>query len=48
MSGCPDALYYLPESFGGTSDLLKYVAERDYQYALEHILETEDENAYSE
>ena len=33
MSGCPDALYYLPESFGRTSDLLQYVADRDYHYA---------------
>ena len=31
----------------GTSDLLKYVVDRDYQYALEHIVETEDENVYS-
>ena len=30
VSGRPDALYYLPESFSGTSDLLKYVADRDY------------------
>ena len=48
MSGRSDALYYLPESFGGTSDQAKYVADRDYQYALEHIVETEDENVYSE
>ena len=48
VSGRPDALYYLPESFGGTSDLLKYVVDRDYQYALEHIVETEDENVYLE
>ena len=40
--------HYLPESFGRTSDLLKYVADRGYQYALEHIVETEDENVYSE
>ena len=37
----PDAVYYLPKSFGGTSDLLKYVPDRDYQYALEHIVGTE-------
>ena len=48
MSGRPDTLYYLPESFGGTSDLLNYVAHRDYYYALKHIVGTEDENVYSE
>ena len=48
MSGRSDALYFLPESFDGTSDLLQYVADRDYHYALEHIVETEDENVYSE
>ena len=48
MSGRADALCYLPESFGGTSDLLKYVADRDYQYALEHVVEAGDENVYSE
>ena len=48
VSGRPDALYYLPESFGGASDLLNYVADRDYYYALEHIVGIEDENIYSE
>ena len=48
MSRRPDALYYLPESFGGTSDLLNHVADRDYYYALEYIVETKDENVYSE
>ena len=48
MSGRLDALYYLSESFGGTSDLLNYVADRDYYYALEHIVGSEDENVYSE
>ena len=48
VSGRPEAFCYSPESFGGTSDLLKYVANRDYQYASEHIVETEDENVYSE
>ena len=47
VSGRPDTLYYLPESFGGTSDLLNYVADRDYCYALEHIVGTENENVYS-
>ena len=27
VSGRPDALYYSPESFGGTSDLLKYLSQ---------------------
>ena len=49
MLGRPDALnYYLPEAFGGTPDLLKYVAGRDCYYALKHIVGTEDENVYSE
>ena len=48
VSGRPDALYYLPESFGGTLDLLNYVADRGYHYALEHIVGAEDENVYSE
>ena len=43
-----DAQYYLPESFGGTSDLLKYIADRDYQYALERVVETGDEDVCSE
>ena len=37
VSGRPDTLCYLPESFGGTSDLLDYVGDRDYHYTLDHI-----------
>ena len=48
VSGRPDALYYLPESFGETSDLLNYVADRNYYYALKHIVGIEDENVHSE
>ena len=48
MSGHPDALYYLPESFGETSDLVNYIADIDYYYALKHIVGTVDENVYSE
>ena len=37
VPGHPDTLWYLPESFGGTSDLLDYVGDRDYHHTLDHI-----------
>ena len=48
MSGRPDAFCYFPESFGGTSDLLKYVADRDYHCVLDHIVGAVDEDVYLE
>ena len=45
VAGRPDAIYYLPESFGGTS-CMQEVAERDMNYACQHLICNEYENEY--
>jgi hypothetical protein len=48
ISGRPSALYYLPSSFGGMSNLLLPVPEVHMDYASRHLVEMREENYYQE
>ena len=48
VSGCPDALYYLSESFGGTPNLMQNVPDQELQYSWEYLIIHEEENVYFE
>ena len=44
VSGRPDALYYLSESFGGTPNLMQNVPDQELQYSWENLVIHEEEN----
>ena len=48
VSGRPDALYYLSESFGGTPNLMQNVPDQELQYSWENLIIHEEENLYFE
>ena len=48
VSGRPDALYYLSESFGGTPNLMQNVPDQELQYSWENLIIHEEENVYFE
>ena len=42
VSGKPNALYYLPEQYGGTSNLMLNVPRREIHYARNNLIEKEE------
>ena len=48
VSGRPDVLYYLSESFGGTLNLMQNAPDQELQYSWEHLVIHEEENIYFE
>ena len=48
VSGRPSALYYLPEAYGGTSNLSLRVPEQQINYARLHLVEEHEDNDYQE
>ena len=43
VSGKPNSLYYLPEQYGGTANLLLSVPEHKFNYAKNNLVEKEDD-----
>ena len=48
VSGRPEALYYVSESFGGTPNLMQNVPAQELQYSWESLIIYEEENVYFE
>ena len=46
ICGRPNAIYSLPEAHGGVGGLIVDVPDNELEYAIEHLVEKEDENEY--
>ena len=46
VAGRPDAIYYLPENFGGCKDLKMHVPDDEMEYVQRHIIADDDFNEY--
>jgi hypothetical protein len=48
VSGTPNALYYLPEQYGGTANLLLNVPHCEIDYAKNNLIEKEEDIVHFE
>ncbi|EDO47548.1 predicted protein [Nematostella vectensis] len=48
VAGRPDAIFHLPESYGGIDNLLVPVSQHDMSYAYTHLVQQDEDDEYQE